>query len=366
MIKSKHPYKPTAILVILSVLTLVIFSVLPFQSSLVESWYSRGIFAAYRFVWDHTISLLPFSVIYVVFVCTLSYLGFSFFNKIPLRAKWLTLGRRLIQVVSIAILMFYWLWGFNYKRQGFRDIIALERHPPDVSYVLDQYCSVTDSLVAIRQVLDEQGVDSFYVSEERLRQDLKRAYKAMRLPTYGNVRARKIKPKGSLLHISTAGVYLPFAGEGHIDAGLHPITHPFTMMHEMSHGYGWTGEDVCNFLALMASINSDHLQIRYSGYFGYWRYLRSQVYQINPSDFDLYYRSVPEVILQDFKDINAYAQRYKDILPELRDLFYDNYLKSHGISSGLISYSQMIVLTHEWQQQYGDLLFDRVSDTQSK
>ena len=366
MKKSLNIFKPSFLLPIVAALTLLIFWLLPYQSSLVERVYSRGIFAAYRVVWDHTISLLPFGVIYVVIILSLLYPISSFFKKISLKAKWWLLTKRLIMLVSVAVLMFYWLWGFNYKRQSFRDITSLVKSQPDVSYVLDEYCRATDSLVSLRIQLDVVGLDSFNVSEKQLRQDLKRAYKAMGLPIYGNVRARKIKPKGSLLHISTAGVYLPFAGEGHIDAGLHPITHPFTMMHEMSHGYGWTGEDVCNFLALMAAINSDDLQVRYSGYFGYWRYLRSQVFQIDREDFDLFYRPVPQQILKDYQDINAYAQRYKDILPELRDLFYDSYLKSHGISSGLINYSQMIVLTHEWKEQHGDLLLDPIADTQGE
>ena len=354
------------VLAVSAAVTLLIFWLLPYQSVIVERFYSRGIFAVYRTVWDHTISLLPFGVIYMVIFLALTYLLSSFFKKVKLKAKWLLFGKRLIMLVSTAILMFYWLWGFNYKRQSFRDIVGLTSSQPEVSYVLDEYCRVTDSLVALRLKLDGIGLDSFYVSERQLKQDLKHAYRLMGLPTYGNVRARKIRPKGSLLHISTAGVYLPFAGEGHIDAGLHPITHPFTMLHEMSHGYGWTGEDVCNFLALLAAINSDQLQVRYSGYFGYWRYLRSQVFQIDRADFDIFYRSVPKVILKDFQDINTYAQRYKDIMPELRDLFYDNYLKSHGISSGLISYSQMIVLTHEWKEKHGNLLLDSIADTQSE
>lgn len=354
------------ILAVLAGLTLLLFWALPYRSSFVERVYSRGIFAVYRVIWDHTISLLPFGVIYGVIILALAYPLSSFFKKIALKAKWLLLGKRLIMLISVAVLMFYWLWGFNYKRQSFRDIVQLSSSQPDVTYVLDEYCRVTDSLVALRIELNAAGLDSFHVSEKQLKNDLKRAYKKMGLPTYGNVRARKIKPKGSLLHISTAGVYLPFAGEGHIDAGLHPITHPFTMMHEMSHGYGWTGEDVCNFLALMAAVNSQNVQVRYSGYFGYWRYLRSQVFQINREDFDIFYRAVPQEILRDFKDINAYAQRYKDIMPELRDLFYDSYLKSHGISSGLINYSQMIVLTHEWKEQHDDLLLDGISNAQSK
>lgn len=366
MKEGKLIHSAVLILPVLALLTLLIFWLLPYQSAFVESAYSRGFFAAYRVVWDHTISLLPFGVIYVVILLAILYPLSSFIKKISLKAKWWLLAKRLTMLMSVAILMFYWLWGFNYKRQSFRDIVNLSSSQPDVTYVLDEYCRATDSLVSLRVQLDDVGLESFYVSENQLKKDLKRAYRIMGLPTYGNVRARKIKPKGSLLHISTAGVYLPFAGEGHIDAGLHPITHPFTMMHEMSHGYGWTGEDVCNFLALMAAINSDDLQVRYSGYFAYWRYLRSQVFQINREDFDLFYRSVPQEILQDYQEINAYAQRYKDILPELRDIFYDSYLKSHGIASGLVNYSQMIVLTYEWKEQHGDLLLDRISDTQSE
>ncbi len=364
MKKGSHIRKPIVLLPVMALVTLFLFWLLPYQSTLVENVYSRGVFAGYRVVWDHTISLLPFGVIYVVILFALLYPLSSFFNKSSFKTKWWLLTKRLIMLVSLAILMFYWLWGFNYKRQSFRSIVDLSSSRPDVTYVLDEYCRVTDSLIAIRTELNVAGVDSFYVSEQQLKNDLKRAYQVMGLPTYGNVRARKIRPKGSLLHISTAGVYLPFAGEGHIDAGLHPITHPFTMMHEMSHGYGWTGEDVCNFLALMAAINSEDLQVRYSGYFGYWRYLRSQVFQIDRADFDLFYRAVPPEVLKDYQDINTYAQRYKDIMPELRDLFYDRYLKSHGISSGLINYSQMIVLTHEWKAQHGDLLLERISDTQ--
>ena len=199
-----------------------------------------------------------------------------------------------------------------------------------------------------------------------MRTDLVTAYKYMKLPVQGRVRVRKLRPKGSLLHLSTAGVYLPFTGEGHIDAGLHPITHPFTMMHEMSHGYGWTGEDVCNFLGLIGAVNSDEIFTRYSGYFGYWRYLRSQLYQIDKVRFELYYREMPPSILKDYQEILAYADRYRDIMPMLRDFFYDNYLKSHGISSGLINYSQMIILSYQWQEKHGSLLFDDIPKTESK
>ena len=210
-------------------------------------------------------------------------------------------------------------------------------------------------MIDLRSRLGDVDVGDIYVSEERLREDLQRTLTEIDLPVYGDVRARKIRPKGSLLHLSTAGVYLPWAGEGHIDKGLHPITHPFTMIHEMSHGYGWTGEDECNFLALITAISSDNDWAKYSGYFGYWRYLRYQLYQLDQEAFDQLYRRGDDRIMKDYSDILAYSRNYREILPELRDLFYDTYLKSHGISSGLINYNQMIRLTYRWEQLHGSL-----------
>ena len=363
MTDKPYGYLTTFILAISAVLTLVLFSTLPDQSVFVERWFSRGFFSWYRVIWDHTIGFLPFAAIYLLITVVLIYLGSAVIRQHQVRSKLRLFINRLIRVLCIAVISFYWLWGFNYKRDSFREIAGMASAKPTTEFVISEYCRVTDSLIYLRQVMRDYTVDSFYVSESELRKELQVSLKSIGLPTSGHVRARRIKPKGSLLHISTAGVYLPFAGEGHIDAGLHPIIHPFTMMHEMSHGYGWTGEDVCNFLALIGTVNSKNPQVKYSGYFGYWRYLRSQVYQLDRDTFDGQFRKVDELVGRDYMEIIEYSNRYKDILPELRDLFYDNYLKSHGISSGLINYSQMIVLSYEWQQQHGSLLLNEVAKT---
>jgi len=218
---------------------------------------------------------------------------------------------------------------------------------------------VTDSLQVIRERLGPE-VD-WDVPQKDLVQTLYHAYDGLDLPHPGRVRIVKLQPKGSLLHFSTAGVYLPFLGQGHIDAGLHPITHPFTMLHEMSHGYGWTGEDACNFLALICAVNSTNDQVKYSGYFGYWRYLRTQVFLLDRSLFDLEYRIGPPSVMNDYKEILAYSDRYVEILPELRDLFYDSYLKSHGISSGLVNYCEMILLAYQWKSQHTSLRLKGIS-----
>lgn len=350
------------ILPLIAILTLVLYNLLPYNSTFVEQWYSRGIFAWYRSFWDYTIGLFPFGLIYLLILAILIYLFRPIRAHHMFQSRFLNFVWRFLCLFSWGIICFYWLWAFNYKRSSFHELTSLEHAQPNQSFVYYEYCRVTDSLEFLRNQLGlELDLVKMNIDESALRHDLTKAYKMMDLPSTGRVRAVKLRPRGSLLHLSTAGVYLPFVGQGHIDAGLHPITHPFTMMHEMSHGYGWTGEDVCNFLALLGTINSDDLLIRYSGYFGYWRYLRSQIYQIDRQHFEEFYRSGPDPIMKDYMSIIAYSDRYPDIMPVLRDLFYDQYLKSHGISSGLVNYSQMIILSYDWQSKYGSLSLDSVS-----
>lgn len=360
------PYKGTVRLVLVAILTLILFRLLPYGSTLVEYGFSRGLFRFFRSIWDYSLGLLPFGFIYILLTVVLYYWLRSFYQPLLKRQKWLLLGRRMIQVISIGIISFYWLWGFNYKRYAFRDVVNLREVAPSEQFIFDEYCSVTDSLIVLHNIIGAKDWTEYAPSESEIRDDLRALLDYLSLPNNGRVRVRKIRPKGSLLYISTAGVYLPFTGEGHIDAGLHPITHPFTMMHEMAHGYGWTGEDVCNFMALLGCANSSSVVFRYSGYMAYWRYLRAQMFQIDQERFDSYYRDIPTGVKEDYMEILEYSRRYPDIMPQLRDLFYDQYLRSHGIPSGLINYSQMILLTHDWQLAKGSLSIDSISKVEAK
>ncbi len=193
---------------------------------------------------------------------------------------------------------------------------------------------------------------------------LQSAFDHLALPIYGHVHARRLHPKGLLLRFSTAGIYLPFVGEGHIDPGLHPITWPFTMIHEMSHGYGYTGEDLCNFLAFIASVNSDSTFIQYSGYMAYWRYLRSNAFRSNPDAYKRIMTCMTPEVIDDLNAIIDYQDRYPDIMPMIRDMIYDSYLKSHGISDGLKSYSRLIVLAHQWKQKFGTYDLKEISHSE--
>ena len=346
-----------------AVITLLIFHFLPYSSNFVEQWFSNKLFVLYRTIWDHTVSQLPVAIIYLLILGVLYYIFKSYHRKSGWKNILWTSGLIFGKLIFVAIILFYWLWGFNYKRKDVGELLQMNRVQPSEEFIFEEYCLITDALLETRKSLDPELIHSYEVNNDSIRKDLQRIFSYAQLNNSGKVRVRKVYPKGALLRFSTAGIYLPFVGEGHIDAGLHPITHPFTMMHEMSHGYGWTGEDDCNFFALLGCVNSKDPFTRYSGYFGYWRYLRSQAYRLDKDRFNLYYRDLPEMLATDYREVLEYQDRYPDILPRIRDLIYDNYLKSHGIPEGLVSYSQMIVLSYRWQELNGSLLLDGIPES---
>jgi hypothetical protein len=254
--------------------------------------------------------------------------------------------------------MFYWCWGFNYKRPDPLNEYRGSSQDMDGDYIFEELELITKNLMDLRPLLpnDLAGWEDLPVAESELRQQLVHTLDIIGLPHPGRVRARLLFPRGSLLHIGTAGVYLPFVAEGHIDPGLHPVTWPFTMIHEMSHGFGFTSEDTCNFFALLTCVNSPDTFIQYAGLFAYWRYLLSNAMGVDRERFNEYWKTIPAAILHDYQEVISYSMRYPDIMPRLRDLFYDNYLKSHGVSEGMKSYSQIIILVHGWRTKHGSLL----------
>ena len=162
------------------------------------------------------------------------------------------------------------------------------------------------------------------------------------------MRVRQLWPKGFLLRWSTAGIYIPHAFEGHIDQGMLSVQKPFTMAHEMAHGYGVTDEGACNFIAWLACRQSEDKWIRFGGAFTYWRYAAAEM----PND------SVKQVI-DSFHPIIRRAlylvrendKKYPDILPQIRDAIYSTYLKRHGVKGGLRSYNYVVMMVSRYREQ---------------
>ncbi len=344
--------------IIAAVCILLINALFGQYRNLTEQIYYNGVFKLIRMIYDYTLGWLPFPMVYLFFILVV-YLLYKVLGKIGVGIKERSIvktGLPIFNGVSIVIIFFYLLWGFNYQRDRISEKLQLTGEKMSLEALIEEGQLVGALAASYRQSIIQ---DTFAISESsfilpdlesKIRVSQKAILKSWDYQPVGRVRVRKLMPKGLLLRLSTAGVYIPFVAEGHIDKGLHPIQWPFTMAHEMAHGYGFTDEGECNFIAFVTCMHADDPIIQYSAMLAYFRYIISN---LRLSDYDAYLKllhTVDRGLMNDIYAINKQLNKYPDIMPDLRDLVYDSYLKSHGVHEGLKSYSTIIRLVDKWKK----------------
>ncbi len=362
--------KKRVYIVLFGVLSVVLRFFFDAYPDLCEQWYGRGCFVIGRSVWDTVFGWSPIPLIYV-FTSVLLIISILqiilFFIRKKKQENTAHFYKRFLQgtansvlsifaFLSLVLGLFLVQWGYNYCRPSLVSQINL--HPVDtltLSELKSEANFITKNAFESRSKI-KKATEKAYRTEPKMtdlepqvRKCLVAVLKDFKYPVAGCVRGREL-PAGTLLSFNTAGIYLPWVGEGHIDAGLQPLQKPFTLAHELSHGYGFTDEGTCNFLAYLACIRSDDPYIRYSGELTYWRYVFSALRQKNRSSYLLTRAHIPQAIHNDLVAIKDAMARYPDRLQGLQASLYDGYLKTQGIKSGMDSYENIVQLAIAWRK----------------
>ena len=326
---------------------MLMFVLLP--KTFVFEWYTTGLFPLIRSVIDSVSQLIPIPFLY--FLIGLLLFLFSRFCLTVIRTKAsfklkakLVLASTLNNLLAIMIL-FYWLWGFNYASKSFFNYNGLEMHPVSIDWVEEEYFRVLDTLNTLSTEVKEENWEGLEtdVLDELLTSFLDIYYVNASLDPV----VKEIAPMGFLLRCGAQGIYLPWTGQGQIDAGLHDLQKPFTYLHEMSHCYGLTNEGECNFIAFQVAIRCTDPYVRYSAYLSYWRYLARQMLLIGCHDKDLMNSALQSDLLAIYENYD----KYPDFFPRFRVKSYDLYLKVQGVEEGLKSYSEIIMMNYIWSQR---------------
>ncbi len=350
--------------VILGALSLVfnwLFGVFP---SLYEAIYFRGIFQIIRTIYDYTLGWIPFPMVYILFFIVVQiiykFIQFRGFRTATgLVQKIWSILLPLFSLAGAVIFFFYFLWGFNYKQEHLSNYLKLPEITADTTELYAESIFYLEKLERLRGVISQDTIPLSFDHmdddlESEIRHNLEWVLRDWDIPTTGRVRVRELYPKGILLRISTAGVYIPFVFEGHIDAGLHPIQYPFTMAHEMSHGYGLADEGTCNFTGFVACMASDDPFVQYSASMSIWRYMANNLRIGSPRLYKNMMKQISPNVRVDLIAVMDEMDKYPDIMPKVRDAVYDTYLKSHGVAGGLSNYSKVVEMTIAWKKSDRD------------
>ncbi len=328
--------------------------------SFYEVFYFKGIFQLIRTVYDYTLGWIPFPMVYILFFIVVqiiyNFLKFRGFRKAKgVLAKSWSIILPVLSLFGAIVFFFYFLWGFNYQQEQLGKYLEFPEVVPDTTELYSESVFYLERMEELRASISTDTLPlTFDMMPDDLEGDIRHNLESILhewdIPVNGRVRVRELYPRGILLRISTAGVYIPFVFEGHIDAGLHPIQYPFTMAHEMSHGYGLADEGTCNFTGFVACMSSDNPFVQYSASMSIWRYMANNLRQGSPRMYKKLMREISPNVRRDLLAVMDEMDKYPDILPKVRNAVYDTYLKSHGVAGGLSNYSKVVEMTMAWKK----------------
>lgn len=330
---------------------------------LIEQGYSRGLFRVVRWGIDYLLAgWVPFVLLYL-FVAGLVLWLFYRWRRYPLKrpVHWLQFLKRsfyrLLAVVGALIFFFLILWGYNYGRVPIEQQLQLSPSPLSVVELRTMMEEEADALPALRELIPAAGDSAIQRQqlpeelEAEIRRELSAWLQANAYPTFGRPRVKPIYPQGIFLRFSSSGLYFPYTGEGSYDAGLHPLQLPHVIAHEMSHAYGFADEGSCNFLAYLSGHAAADPAIAYATRLDFYRTLASNYLRYEPEAYREFRAGLPVGIQADLDAINDNLRAYPDIMPRVRYVAYDTYLRAQGIREGMRNYSRVIMLVRAWREQ---------------
>lgn len=329
-----------------------------------EVIYSNGLFVAIRYFLDYTIGLLPFPFTFALFFILLFILGRRVWKRIrnkekrPLLQRLKAFGYSVAAVIGGAIFFFMFLWGFNYARLSLEEKTGLNVTPLSLEE-LKQEADEVLAIAAQRRAAIPNVTDSALTAndlpgnlENEMRLNLEVALRNQGYSGLGEVRCRMIEPKGFMRGLGIQGIYNPFTGEGNVDAAADPRNLPFTMAHEMAHGYGFTDEGTCNYLAFQACIASDDPYIQYCAWEVLLRYLRSELRELDYDYYEAFLAKMPVGIQADRRHTIQLAEQHPMWFENFSRGVNDLYLKTQGVEEGTKSYDRLVSMVAAWRRSY--------------
>lgn len=255
-------------------------------------------------------------------------------------------------VFSIGLFSFTLLGGLNYYRYTFSyySNLEIDKYSVEELYGLTKYLAgqANDLRNQITSV-DDNEVFDLSISKYKLAKEVGKAMKSLskEYPVFGGYYA---PPKPVLLsefmsRAEITGTFIPFTMEANVNIDVPDYVIPYTMLHEMAHQRGFMREDEANYIAYIAGMRSDNIEIMYSSTM---LALISSGNALYGQDKDLYFEirdMYSDGIIKDIRANTDYWAKYEDtVISTVSNKINDTYLKANAQEDGVKSYGRMVDL----------------------
>lgn len=319
--------------------------------SLVENYYSNGVYPIIGTCLRLLFGWIPFSVgdglLFFIFIYLVHYIfGFFKTNLYGVFVKF----TEIMAVASIVYFSFYMLWGLNY----FRAPISKKLGITTTSYSDEQLINLSTFLISKLNTtqLAITGNDSIEVhipySNEQIYLLAKNGFvklsKEFPAFTYNYGRA-----KSSLMGIiqsynGTSGYLNPFTGEAQVNGLIPKTSLPTTTCHEMAHQLGYAAENEANFVGFLAALSNEDPFFKYAAYRMATRYVILELYKRDQKKYWELYKFINKGIIKDFKTSKDFWKKFENPFEPIVKKGYNAYLKTNNQKEGIRSYNYVVNL----------------------
>lgn len=359
MVEYLRQHKKLAFLLLLA----ACIQVLKYFPSVIEQYYSLGLFPYISFVQRALLGWIPFSVGDLLLGVFYGFIIYKFFRLLlHLYRRNLSralIGKNLRQMGMLLLglyVSFYLLWGLNYYRQGSSYQLQL---------IPDGYTTADlDTLVtAVNTKLNKICMDSVAVERAKGQESgayVKEAIHSYALAAQGlpflQYKQPSIKPAmagNGISYLGTLGYANPFTGEAQINYGLPKYLQAYTICHEMAHQLGYASESEANLIGYLSCKASTDLGFQYSVYSSLQLYALRDLFVSDSVLAKKRQKESPPILLKDRRESKAYFKRYENPFDPLVDWIYDKYLKSNNQPLGYKSYNYVVAWLIAYGKKYG-------------
>lgn len=360
--------KKRAWLLLLVPISLIMLWVVQKNEEIAEHIFARGIYKYLSQGLSRFTGIFPFSLmeveIIILPVLALIYIVYFIWKLVKLKQnKQNSIGyfitKEFINVgcfLSVVLFLYMLFAGVNYNRYTFADYSGLEIKESSVKELYNLNKHLATEAVKLRtelQEVKEQDANSSITIENSSWTDLTKEANAAfdnlskQYPVlggnYGTPKPVHFSRVMSSMEIT--GIFWPFTLEANVNVDVPEYTIPATMLHELAHLRGYMREDEANFIAYLASQQSDNPAIKYSGVMLALTYVSNQLYLQDQELYDNITKLYNTGMIADLRENYYYWQPFEDTaISTISSNMNDSYLKANSQKDGVKSYGRMVDL----------------------
>lgn len=346
-------------------LTFLLVFIVKNNPYIAEYVFARGIYRVYAFIMSSITGWIPISVMEIciivlpvlAIICFVKWLRGIIKHKGERKCRFINGVINSVCLLSVVLFWATCFSGVNNYRYTFGEIAGLEIRDSSKEELNELCLWLAERASEIRKQIvnvDENGVMQLsYESFEEMTSEAKHLYGKL-----GEVYAefdypcpnpKPVKFSHLMSYTDIVGVYCVFTMEANINVDVPDYSIPSTIMHELSHTYGFMREDEANFISFLGCIQSESLEFQYSGYMHALIYAGNKLAGLDMELYTKLHETYDPGMRADLNAGSVYWKQFEDtVIKEVSTVVNDTYLKANNQSDGVASYGRMVDLLLAW------------------